>query len=239
MAEQSRFRLSTSARGALQVWTEPQPGRDYIIGSDTAGGGPSGDFSVAVVLDAETTALVAMWRDRISPIPWARACCRLGWYYEEALLAFETGPSAHGLAACHAAIAHGYHRIYKQQNLRRADMPQGEQLGWPTNATTKPIMIARVQEAIDQGIDIPSEDVLRELSEQRYDENKKVVPEKHDDMLMALAIALCVRDRAFTAGHVRTHKPQVVLSETERFWAERDRRESSRNRMQRRIRAYA
>jgi hypothetical protein len=218
----ARYRLAPSNRGTLNVWQVPIPGRDVIIGSDTAGGGASGDYSVACVIDAETCALLALWRDHLSPMPWGRAVARLGWYYNEGFLAFETGVSSHGLAACHAAIAAGYRRIFKTQNVRRADMPQSEQLGWPTNSTTKPLMIARVQEALEQNLDIPSEDLLRELSEQRYADTgtvRKVVPEKHDDMMMAYAVALCVRDRAWTAGLVHAAKANVVMDESARYWA--------------------
>ena len=172
MIGDSRYKLAPSNRGSLEVWAVPEPGREYVIGSDTAGGGSQGDYSVACVIDAETCDLVAMWRDKVPPIPWGRAASRLAWYFNEAYLAFETGPSSHGLAACHAAIACGYRRIFKRQNVSRADMPTGEQLGWPTNSTTKPLMIARVQEAVDQELKIPSEALLRELLEQHYDDSK-------------------------------------------------------------------
>jgi hypothetical protein len=229
----ARYRLRPNSRGGLAVWKHPEDGRQYVLGSDAAGGGPQSDFSVCVVLEAETCDLVAMWRERMSPIPWGRACSRLGWYYNDGYIAFETGASTHGLAAVHSAIGLGYQRIYKRQRVQVAHQPEGEILGWATTSTTKPLMIARVQEALAQGLHIPSAELLTELMEQRYDEHRRVVCEHHDDTMDAYAIALLVRDRAWTHGIVKAYEPPETMDESARFWAHQEKKLSAKDKRRR------
>lgn len=215
-----RYRLSPSSRGGLSVWEWPQEGRQYVVGIDTAGGGPESDYSVACVIEAETQALVAMWRERMGPVNWGRKCCLLGWYYHEGLLAFETGVSAHGLSAAHAAIAYGYDRIYKRERQGVASRDETELIGWRTDVQTKPLLVDRVREMLEMGATVPSEPLLRELKEQRYDENERIVAEKkrgHDDMMIALGIAYMVRERAYTKGLLR-REPEKPKAEHEVYW---------------------
>lgn len=241
MQDRTRYRLSPTPDGPLKVWQQPEQGRQYVIGVDSSGGGPDGDWAAAVVLDAETCAVVALWREHRDSIHWGRMCARLGWYFNSALLAFETHPSAHGLSACHAAIGLGYPRIYRHRLYTRAQRDTTEDLGWHTNSVTKPQMIDRVKLALDDGCAIPSLDLIEELKGQRFDRPKtgtvrigapKMVAEKHDDLVMSYAIALSVRDLAWVAGQLRTEKPGP-RTEAERFWASYDQRTSRRRVMRR------
>ena len=242
MQEVSRYRLSPSADGGLKVWHPPAPGRQYVVGVDSSGGGPDGDWAAAVVLDAETCGVAAIWREHRAAIPWGRSCARLGWYYLSGLLAFETFPSAHGLSACHAAIGVGYPRIFRHRLYTRAAHDTTEDLGWKTNSITKPQMIDRVKLALDDGCDIPSLELIEELRGQRFDRVKagmtrngapKMVAEKHDDLVMAYAVALMVRDCAWIAGQLRVEKPGP-RTDSERFWAGQRVQEGHRRRLMRR-----
>lgn len=237
-----RPELVPSARGAVWIWQEPRPGFSYCAGIDCSGGGSAGDWAVNALVEAESCDLVAMWRDKQHPIPWGRSCALLGAYYNGALLAFETGVSGHGQSAAHSCIAAGYDNLYKQQNMRRADVPMSESLGWATTATTKPMMYARVQEALAQNYDIPSEELLREVSEQKYDldtrnavtGSAKIVGGKNDDIFMAYAIALLVRDRAWTSGLVKGGpKAPQPMDESARYWARIEQQQSAMARRRR------
>lgn len=173
--------------------------------------------------------LVAMWRERSGPIAWGRKSSRLSWYYNEALLAFETGCSPHGNSACHAAIAYGYQRIYKRERHNVATRDETELLGWRTDVQTKPMMVDRVRETLEVGWNakdasyLPSEIIARELKEQSFDENERIVCERHDDMMIAFSIALMVRDRAYTKGLLRREK-EKAKSEHERYWENAERK---------------
>ena len=244
MTDLERYRLSRSDAGPFKLWVQPVAGRQYVAGIDSSGGGPDGDYAAAVVLDAETCGVVATWHEHKAPIPWGRACARLGWFWNEALLAFETFPSAHGLSACHAAIGYGYRRVYRSQLHNRAARDSTDDIGWHTNSVTKPQMIDRVRLALDDGCEIPSADLIDELKGQRFEKPKsglsrlgapKMVAEDHDDLFIAFAIALMVRDSAWVAGQLRSEKigPQ---NETERFWAARERQEAMRDRYRKAMR---
>lgn len=220
----------------------PEAGRQYVVGVDSSGGGPEGDWAAAVVLDAESCGVVAVWRDHVAAIPWGRACARLGWYYLTGLLAFETFPSAHGLSACHAAIGKGYPRIFRHRLYTRAARDSTDDLGWHTNSITKPQMIDRLKLALDDGCDIPSIDLIDELKGQRFDRLKtgmartgapKMVAEEHDDLVMAYAVALMVRDNAWVAGQLRVEKPGPK-TESERYWDAQRKNQGQRQRMMRR-----
>jgi hypothetical protein len=229
-----RYRLSPSPSGALKVFAMPETGRQYVIGSDASGGGPDGDFAAAIVLDAETCTPVARWKDHIPAIPWGRCCARLGWFFNGALLAFETFPSAHGLSAAHAAAGVGYPRLFRHRMYNRATRDSTDDLGWHTNSVTKPQMIDRIKLALDDGCDIPDIELIDELRAQRWDKQKngaarvgapKMVADGHDDLTIAFGVALMARDTAWVAGQLRVEKgpPQ---NETERFWAAREQMES-------------
>lgn len=231
--EQTEFyRLVETRYGSVEIWVPPKPDRVYVLALDAAGGGPSGDFACGSVIDAETCSLVATIRDRCAPIPFGRRAARLGWYYNEALLAFETYPSGHGLAACHSAIQYGYPRLYRRRNQSTASRDVSEELGWHTSGRTKDMMIGRVTEAIQSFYDVPSVVLIDELMAQRYNEEGKIVCQGHDDLMDSYAIALLVRDEAWRRGQIAKPKPPP-LDETGRFWEawERRKKANGRNRI--------
>lgn len=234
--EQTEFyRLVETRYGSTYVWSPPNPERAYIIAVDAAGGGANGDYACAAVIDSETCALVAAVHDRCAPIPFGRRIARLAWYYNEALLAFETYPSGHGLSACHSAIHYGYQRMYKRRNQSTSSKDMSEELGWHTSVRTKDMMIGRITEAVQSGYDMPFLILIEQLLAQRYDENGKIVCQGHDDMMDAYAIGLLVRDEAWRRGLVVKPKPPP-LDETARFWEAWDRRKTNRGIETRRLR---
>lgn len=208
------------------VWAHPEHEHDYIVASDTAGGGAHGDFSVAVVLEAETCDLVAAWRERADSHVWGQKCARLATYYNEAMLAFETQPSTHGLAAAEAAISFGYKRIYRNRRQDTYTKAWTESIGFHTHAGTKPVLIDRIKKQRDAGSVIPWEELLLELKHQQWDDRTatnvpKMVSSGHDDCVMSYAIALRVRDECYARRLVR-HIEKGPVTAADHFWARRD-----------------
>lgn len=200
------------------VWREPVPGRKYVHAVDTSQGLPGGDFGVGLVLDAETCDLCAGWRERCKPIPWGRKQAMLGWHYNNALMAIETYPSATGYAVAHEAIRFGYRNLYQRTMVDQATREVTKQLGFHTNATTKPMLIARVHEALEEKKDFPWDELVAEIGGQRYDANRKMVPDETDDIVITLGIALMARDDAWTRNELKPEDPEPVTIE-ERVWA--------------------
>lgn len=210
--------------GGLCIWREPEESRQYVIGIDAAGGAENSDFAAAVVIDAETCEVVAIWRVRMASQPWGVACTRLGWLYNEAMLAFETFPSAFGLAAAHAAVGAGYQEVYTRHRENVATKDHTDLLGFHTNATTKPLLISRIQESLAARSPIPALGLVQELQARSYDpETGKMVGKGHDDQVMGYGIALYVRDLCWTAAPLR-REPEKGTTESDRFWELRRKR---------------
>lgn len=217
-------KLDSHAKGPLRIWTFPEAGREYVIGADTAGGGSRGDFAVACVIDAETCDVVAGWHERADPHHFGPRCARLGWFYNEAVLAFETQPSAHGLTAFTEAQHYGYERLYLRRTVNTYRRTVTEDPGFHTNSTTKPLMIDRVKKALEHEVAIPWVELLEEMREQRWEQtdsgNTIMVGEKkssHDDMVDAFALALMVRDDCYIRQIIKKPEP-LPVDDSERYW---------------------
>lgn len=201
-------KIIPTTNGPLFLWQTPQAGEDYVLGVDSSEGIRGGDPAAACVVRMRDAALVAVMVGYISPPEWGRKCSRLAWHYNEAVLAFETFPSAHGLSAARTAVAYGYPRLYQRVTRTQAALDRTELLGWHTDARTKEMMVDRVREALADKLDLPCLDLLRELRMLRYNEAHRIETPagSHDDLFVALAIALMVRDEAFARGSVRQVK---------------------------------
>lgn len=210
-------RLIQDADGLLSIWEHPIEGEDYVVGIDSSEGVRGGDLAAACVLKASSRALVAQAHGLVEPNHWGRLCCRIGWHYNEALLAFETAPSAHGHSAAREAMRQGYVRLYTRVSQTKAVPELTDKLGWQTMKQEKERMVDAIREALDEGWAMPSKALLRELQHLKYDDKGKIVTaaSEHDDLFDAEAIALCVIEEAFMRGEIRTHKPKATCIEDE------------------------
>jgi hypothetical protein len=180
----------------LLIWRPPEQGRQYLVGADVGEGLAHGDPSAACVLDKETGEQVAELHGRIAPGRFARLLAELGRLYFEAEVAVER--NNHGyttLEALHRTLH--YVPLYRH---RRYDQlgSGGEVLGWPTNGQTKPVMIDDLAEAIAEGhLLMHSEGLIDEcLTFITTDTgSREAQPGKHDDRVIATAIAWQVRKR--------------------------------------------
>ena len=230
-----RFQPREHSVGPLHIWELPVPGKQYVLSSDVAGGGPLSDYCTAMVIEADTCDLVAGAYERLAPIPWGRKLARLGWMYNEALLGIEVFPSAHGMSASDAAETYGYVNMYQRRNRDRYGRPATQSKGFRTDASTKPMMIDRTREALDRRYVIPWRRLLLELKKQRWDANKPGILSSKvaDDLFDAYAIGLMVRDDAWTRGQLKRSTPKPT-TDTERYWENWHRQQELKNRAARR-----
>lgn len=220
--QQRKLKLLEIRRGTLEIWRYPEVHKRYVIGVDTSGGGPQGDFACAAVCETLTRSLEALWWSKIDPTEWGRMCARLGWYYNRALLAFETTPSQHGLSACNSARDAGYPNLFLRRMESTRERQMTEELGWATTSRTKGLMVDKVRVALKEKYRIPSARLLRELQQAKYKENGEVKFEEHDDGFIAYGIAQKVCDYAVQGGFVSADQPREK-SWTERYWEGRNR----------------
>jgi hypothetical protein len=170
--------------GALQVWYEARPGREYLVAVDTASGAPDGDFAAVQVIDRVTGMQCAELQQRLRPAELARVSVQLAKRYNGALLAIER--NNHGAGVIAYVANEGYDRLYTQNS----------EVGWLTTQASKPAMVAEVGSMLDH---VPERIKSRRLlAECRTFVNRKngkteAAPGSHDDLVMAMGLALAVR----------------------------------------------
>lgn len=185
--------LRRTENGAELLWYLPEPGRAYIIGADVAEGKDKGDYSAAVVVDAAQGLQCAEWNGKQSMHEFAQTLDRLGRRYNNALIAVERNNQGHAVLE---ALKHSCHYPRMYRHTSAADGAGGAQLGWPTNEHTKP-MAVQVLAAMLRAA--PTAFSSRRLLEQcrgyshNDDGTTSAPPGCHDDLVMAAAIALAVR----------------------------------------------
>lgn len=189
----------------VEVWYPAVAGKEYVIGVDAAGGGADGDYACAQVIDRESGLQCAELHGHLNPEELARAVARLAREYNDAIIAVERNNHGHGVHA-YLTAANRYERLYER----------GGSLGWPTNAVTRPQMVALVASVIDDGAKVfNSAELLRECRTfaRGRDGIPRALGSAHDDRVMAMAIALAVREELLIAR--RERGPRVSALEVD------------------------
>jgi hypothetical protein len=176
--------LETRDNQRLMIWLPAQPGRDYVIGVDPAGGGIDGDYSCAEVIDRDLGTQCAELHGHWPPREFADRVAELGQQYNTALLAVERNNHGHSVLACLRILK--YPNVFVQQG----------QDGWWTSAVSRPAMIENLATAliVSPGL-FRSSRLLTECRTfaRRADGNTGGSAGAHDDCVMAMAIAWAVR----------------------------------------------
>jgi Terminase large subunit, T4likevirus-type, N-terminal len=183
-------------RGAMWIWKEPEPGREYIIASDPSEGvGEEGDFSAFHIFDTNSLEQVAEFYSNTIPAhKFAQVLVQVGIYYNTSLLVVENtlGP---GMAVCNR-LEHTlyYENLYYQQ--RGAGM--GHKCGVVINKTLRPMFLETMQTCLwNRLIKINSNRTIRELQTfifNRMQQKAMAQKGKHDDLVISLATALHIMD---------------------------------------------
>jgi len=177
-------------------WLPPQPQKEYVIGVDPAGGGTDGDYSCAEVIERQTGLQCAELHGHFPPLELANRIIELGREYNDALLAVER--NNHGAAVLLQLKREGYSSIYKDD--------KGD--GWLTSAANRPWMIENLAAILAVSPELfRSSGLLNECRTfvRHADGGARAASGSHDDCVMAMAIALAVREKI--AGQKRPLKP--------------------------------
>jgi hypothetical protein len=175
--------------GALQVWFTPRAGREYVVAVDSAGGGEDGDFAAVQVVDRETGLQCAELQERLRPAELAKAAAELAREYGGAMIAVER--NNHGAAVlAYLETSERYARVWRDRS---------GQAGWLTTAASKPEMVARLGAMLaERPESLMSRRLLGECRTFVAGERGRTSAASgaHDDLVMAMAVAQAVRDRA-------------------------------------------
>lgn len=175
--------------GALWIWREPEPGREYILSADVAEGiGDNGDFSAFSIIDVKDCDQVAeFYSNQVPPHVFAQIISQMGIYYNTAHVVVENmGPGM-------SVLSRLQHNLF-YENLH---YDQNEKAGIRMGPQNRPIILESLQYAINANIvKIRSRRLVRELKTFIYNRSKKKAEaqkNKHDDAVIALAIGLYIR----------------------------------------------
>ncbi|MEQ8721013.1 MAG: hypothetical protein RID81_07030 [Sandaracinaceae bacterium] len=179
--------------GTLEIYAEPEPGEDYVIGGDVAEG-VGGDASSADVMNARSGEVVAKcWSKTIAPGDFGLALAVIGYLYNTATVGPER--NNHGAATLRALeVEARYPKIYKHTDKK---------LGWPTNGQTRPILFDDLRRSIREGV-ATHPDAATVAEARTLIVNAAGRPEArskgqeggcHDDRFVSWAIAWQIRSR--------------------------------------------
>lgn len=142
----------------------------FVAFADPGGKRETADYSVVVVVDRApllwggAPEVVARWRGHLRPDLFAWTCAQLCAWYDEALLAFEvnryrraSGDEERGFEpewsiAVLEEIHQHYERLYLREKEGRADEPVTLEIGFHMNQLTKPMLVATMDEALEEGL---------------------------------------------------------------------------------------
>jgi len=161
------------------------PAKRYILGVDPAGGGTTGDYACAQVVDADSGIQCAELYGHLGPEALAAQVKVLARRYNNALVAVERNNHGHAVLA-YLTMDQGYLELYKCD----------EQPGWVTNVVTRPRMLAQLNDLLTNAPQMfLSPRLLEELRTfiRHPDGSCSAAAGTHDDTVMAMAIAQAVR----------------------------------------------
>ena len=177
-------------KGALWIWKEPVPNREYYFGIDCSEG-VGADNSCIQVFDVEAKEQVAeFYSNIITPYEFAQVIYELALLYNNALLIIEEMSA--GLSVINTLQNELYYDNFYFSNPES----KSPRIGIKTTVANRPLILTSFQTAILQkSMKINSIRLLQEIKCFEYNNNTKK-PEaqkgKHDDAIMALSICLYV-----------------------------------------------
>ena len=195
MEKSKRPELIKYQRGALWIWREPIEGHEYIVGADVAEGmQENADNSAFQIIDCASLEQVGeFYSNSITPHLFAQILNEIGLYYNTALMVVEDMGA--GIAVIEKLVGdYHYENMYFNDKNGRANKP-----GIKTTRINRPVILEAIQQRILTGtVRINSRRLIRELKTLEYNTTTRRAEAqkgKHDDAVMAMAMALYVRDR--------------------------------------------
>lgn len=195
----------------IRIYKEPEEGVPYVIGGDTAGDGT--DRFTAQVLNNLTGEQAAVLCGLLDEDLYARQIYCLARMYNNAMVGLETNFSTYPVRElCRL----GYDNQVRREVLDTYTGRLKEAYGFVTNRVTRPVILSELRAVVR---DMPSlfHDIPTLTEMLTFVRNEKGRPEaksgKHDDLVMALAIAWHIRDQGGTHKITKKEKPKKKLIE--------------------------
>ena len=194
--------------GGYWIWEYPDFSRDYVVVADVSRGDGS-DYSAFHVIDVRTITQVAEYKGQPSTKDYGNMLVSVATEYNNALLVIENANV--GWAALQAAIDRDYQNLYytyKHEGVHDAatqltknyDLKDRSQMtpGFTTSTRTRPLLISKLDIYFrEKECIVRSRRLIDELSVFIWKNNRPEAQAGYnDDLVMAFAIGLFVRDTA-------------------------------------------
>ena len=198
----------TTEKG-LQIYSEPDPGVQYIMGVDCATG-KGADDGAAHVFNIQSMEQVAELNMKMLPNEYAAAIVQLGYKYNKALMVIEN--NAVGLAVLEHVKLMAYPNLfYAKKGAKAGDrlgdpgsamegsMPADYTHGVMTLGPNRSFMLSKLEELVRTGaVTFHSARFLSEMETFIWNNGRPEARSgKHDDLIMAAALAVWVRDNLY------------------------------------------
>lgn len=194
--------LRAAENGRLLIFLPPVEGKDYILGVDPAGGGASGDYACAQVIERNKGTQCAELLGHYAPAELGARVAQLAREYNHALVAVERNGLGESVLQ-YLTMLEGYSHLY----------PVGERPGWVTSRATRPQMVAILDATLAAAPELfASKRLLQDCRSfvRHGDGECSAAAGAHDDTVMAMAVALIVRERV--AGGERDRQKEPVVA---------------------------
>lgn len=189
--------------GNYWVWEGPQTGKDYMVVADVARGDGK-DSSTFHVFDIEEAKQVSEYKGKLPPRLFGDVLVAEATAYNDALLVVEN--IGIGWATIEQILEREYKNLYysskNNQETVEAYMNKFENdklvPGFTVSTTTRPLLVAKAREYVgDRSVKIYSQRLLKEMRVFVWNNGKPAAQAGYnDDLVMAFATALYVRDTA-------------------------------------------
>ena len=197
--------------GALWFWKNPRDGHEYIVSADCAEGvGNEGDNSCLQVIDVTTLEQCAeFYSNSIPADPFSQIAYNLATLYNVATLVVENN----GIGAAVAQLLQqslSYENLYYDRSKKKSVQIPGLKAG-PQN---RPVYLEAFQRRVVNGtVRIYSRRLVHELTTFMYNpatRKAEAQKRKHDDAILAMSLALYVRDTFLRDIPVGAEVPEEV-----------------------------
>jgi hypothetical protein len=191
----------------LWKWEYPDFNKSYMVVADVARG-DGADFSTAHVIDIDSSIQVAEYKGKIETKDFGNFLVSLSTEYNDALLVVENANI--GWACIQQVIDRGYKNLfYMSKDLKYVDVEhqmsnryraeeKGLVAGFSTTSKTRPLIISKLDEYFrEKSIIVRSTRLIDELFTFIFHNGRaEAMRGYNDDLVMAFAIGLWVRDTA-------------------------------------------
>ena len=142
--QDGQWKLLARRSGRIKEYSKPEQDGQYIITGDTSEALGQDEASLLVICK-KTNETMAVVNGQYPPEDLTELAMRLGYYYNEALIAIEN--KSYGYMA-NQLLSKVYGNIYRKKRTNKGVVEETEELGFNTNSTTRPLMLARMAEEI-------------------------------------------------------------------------------------------